>query len=156
MSKIVPKKASKGPKGEAGDHPLGGGKEETGVGARRSLSHWCSTLPERLRPWREFIRRVAEATSFLARARLVSPCEDMSQLLETHLISQTARNAVERCKNLTTFNMLEDSCAAMMANYTAFLKTSSDYLRLQTFRLERYTLALGLVSIVIALIITLG
>ncbi len=78
----------------------------------------------------EFSKWIAEATSFMARARLVSPSGDLTELLESHLLANTSRNAVHRCKYLTGLDNLRSISQEMMQNYTAFLRTSSNYLNL--------------------------
>jgi len=83
-----------------------------------------------------FKKCIAKGTSFLARARLVSPCEDMASLLESYLTSQTGQAALKRCQNLTGLEHLAGISREMMASYTSFLKTSSDYLE-PTFRTSR-------------------
>lgn len=98
-----------------------------------------------------FRRAVAQATAFLARARLVSPCEDMSGLLATHLTSHTGRAAVERYKGLTDFDELVSASRKVMANYTAFLRTSSDYLNVRSVTLNRRNLLLALVVLFVTL-----
>jgi len=78
----------------------------------------------------EFSKWIAEATSFMARARLVSPFGDLTELLEAHLLANTSRTAVLRCKYLTGLDNLRSISQEMMKNYTAFLRTSSNYLNL--------------------------
>ncbi len=78
--------------------------------------------------WENYKNNVANSTSFLARARAISPCEDMSGLLLSHLTSHTCRAAVKRFSELTKLNLLNSVSRELMSNYTAFLKTSSDYL----------------------------
>lgn len=78
----------------------------------------------------EFSKWIAEATSFMARARLVSPFGDLTELLEAYLLANTSRAAVLRCKYLTGLDNLRSISQEMMKNYTAFLRTSSNYLNL--------------------------
>lgn len=123
------------------------------VASNRGLSINPSRLRQQYKAEKNFRTEVSKATEFLARARLVSPCEDVSSLLEAHLTSHTGRAAMLRFRELTRLDQLDQGARDMMANYTAFLKTSADYLRVQTLTLGRATLFVGAT---VALITFLG
>jgi hypothetical protein len=93
---------------------------------------------------------MAEATSFLARARLVAPCAELSNLLETHLISHTARAAVQRCKTLSGYNDLERAARDALANFTASLSTSAEDIGLRTYATTRLAFLIALLALAIA------
>ncbi|MFQ5543985.1 MAG: hypothetical protein ACE5FY_06495 [Nitrospiria bacterium] len=106
-------------------------KEENGHHSLKELRREQKTLKlKKHEAEEEFSKWIAEATSFMARARLVSPFGDLTELLEAHLIANTSRNAVRRCKYLTGLDNLRSISQEMMKNYTAFLRTSSNYLNL--------------------------
>jgi hypothetical protein len=105
-------------------------------------------------PFFVFRVTVARATSFMARARLISPCEDMAGLLATHVISHTGRAAVRRYKELTDFDDLVKASRENMANYTQFLKTSADYLGIRVMRVQRRHLWIALLGFLVAALAT--
>ncbi len=106
-------------------------KDESGHHSIKELRREQLTLKlEKHEVEAEFSKWIAEATSFMARARLVSPFGDLTELLEAHLLANTSRTAVLRCKYLTGLDNLRSISQEMMKNYTAFLRTSSNYLNL--------------------------
>jgi hypothetical protein len=106
-------------------------KDANGHHSLKELRREQKTLKlEKREAEEEFSKWIAEATSFMARARLVSPFGDLTELLESHLLTNTSRNAVHRCKYITGLDNLRSISQEMMKNYTAFLRTSSNYLNL--------------------------
>lgn len=100
----------------------------------------------------DFKENVAKATSFLARARLVSPCEDMASLLEAHLTSQTSQVALKRCSQLTGLSTLAGTARDLIASYSSFLKTSADYLTVKTLQVGQLAFVVALIALGLSLI----
>ena len=106
--------------------------------------------------WRYFLytpkgfkEGIAKGTSFLARARLVSPCEDMANLLDSHLTSQTGQVALERCRKLTGLDTLAGTAREIMGSYTAFLKTSADYLEVKSLQLGQWAFIIAVFAFLV-------
>jgi len=89
--------------------------------------------------------------SFLASVKLASPLGDNSQLLESHLVSHTARAAVRRCADLTLLRQLDLSCAQFSEGYAAQYKISIDYIRHLTLPIRIASIILALIGIGVAI-----
>jgi len=118
--------------------------------ARRTIN-----LFKMRRAMKEFERAVSQSTSFLVHMRLISPCDDVSSHFELHLLTHTGRAAAKRYKDLMKFRDLDEGCRAAIENYSEFLKTSSDYLNLQTFKVSISTLYVAVAGVLVAVLFQL-
>jgi hypothetical protein len=103
--------------------------------------------------YRDMEVAILDYAGFLARARLNSPCDDASCLLDAHFGTNSGIAAVARIKALTGLDDLLVSARATMQNYGAFLGTANAHWQARAARIQtvRIVVSLFLAPILYAL-----
>ncbi len=120
-------------------------------------------LWEAVKTWRrpertDFFRRrrlsnaIHKYAAFLGKARLNSPCDDVSSLLDSYLITHTGISAVHRIKRITGHDGLINTARQTMAAYHSFLATAADYWQQVTVNHGRWQLLLAIMALIVAII----
>jgi hypothetical protein len=86
--------------------------------------------------YRDMEAAILDYVGFLARARLNSPCDDASCLLDAHFSTHSGIAAVARIKALTGLDALLTAARATMQNYGAFLNTANAHWQAQAARIQ--------------------
>lgn len=99
-------------------------------------------LPERIRNF----------TSFLARARLHAPVDDMSIQLRSYLMTHTGIFAVRRVKELLNYDTQMENARYTIANYAASLQGANQFWTARTARYQAIGILLALFTFLAGLI----
>ena len=111
----------------------------------------------RIRFWQilfplESERIIRDFTNYLTRARIVSPFDDLSILLSSHLTTHTGIAAVERIRQLTGHKQLMEAAHRTVENYGASLEGANQYWTTHNVRVVRISLFLALLALSVSAI----
>jgi len=98
---------------------------------------------------------IADATGFIAKARILAPSSRMSQLFVAHMMSHTARAAVRRCEYICHLVEIEDAASRTLTNYSNSLKIAASHFQSGTRILSEKRLRIGVISLFISLFVGL-
>ncbi len=95
-------------------------------------------------PSEDIIRKF---TDFLTRARVVSPFDDLSILLPSHISTHTGIAAVERIRQLTKHQDLIQDARQTITNYGASLDAANQFWAMQNARVVRITMVIAVLAV---------
>ena len=93
---------------------------------------------------------IADATGFIAKARILAPSSRMSQLFVAHMMSHTARAAVRRCEYICHLVEIEDAASKSLANYSNSLKIAASHFQSGARIFSEKGLKIGIISLVLS------